>query len=324
MGVIGFNSGLTTKPISLLNSSTRYDFTNFVNGMTSQNGTVLYYAVDNAIDALVAATLPTDLVNVAIITFTDGLDQGSHMLNQTYQGDNAAYLTAVNNRIRTVKIQGKPISAYSIGIKGNDVSDETQFMANLQSLANTAANATKVTSMTEVNAKFQEIAASLYNESSTQSISLKIPGQANETKIRFTFDNVSNAANSTIYIEGTYSFADKSLKNVTYSGCSSSSGATIAGTVDGIFVTYTFADIKETSGAALPTDNIQQWSYISSTSQWQINSEFTPDGNTQTIIDRKSAVIILVLDCSSSLGSEFSTMQSNANAFIYTMADGAQ
>jgi hypothetical protein len=292
--------------------------------MTSQNGTVLYYAVDNAINALVAATLPTDLVNVAMVTFTDGLDQGSHMLNPAYQGDNSAYLSAVNNRIRTVKIQGKPISAYSIGIKGNDVSDETQFMANLQSLASTPTNATKVTSMTEVNAKFQEIAASLYNESSTQSISLKIPGQANETKIRFTFDNVNNAANSTIYIEGAYSFADKSLKNVTYSGCSSTSGATVFGTVDGIFVTYTFADIKRTSGAVLPTNSVKQWNYIASTSTWQINSEFTPDGNTETKVDRKSAVIMLVLDCSSSLGSQFSTMQSNANAFINKMADGTQ
>jgi hypothetical protein len=320
MGIIGFNDKLTKKNIGLLNSSTKSTFTDFVNSMTSQNGTVLYYAVDNAISVLEAANLPADLSNVAIVTFTDGLDQGSHELNPNYQGNNAAYLAAVNSRIHSVKIKGNPISAYSIGIKGNDVTDEAQFLVNLQNLASAPANATKVTSMTEVNAKFQEIAASLYSESSTQSINLKIPGQADRTKIRFTFDKVSNAANSTIYIEGTYSFSDKSLQNVVYSGCSSTSGSMVSGTADGIFVSYIFADIKLTSGQALPTTNINQWSYVSSTSQWQINSEFTPEGNTQTHVERKSAVIMLVLDCSSSLGSQFKTMQDNANAFILTMA----
>jgi formylglycine-generating enzyme required for sulfatase activity len=199
----------------------------------------------------------------------------------------------------------------------------TQFQANLQNLASSPANATEVTSMAQVDSTFQEIADLLYSESSTKSISLKIPGQPNGTKIRFTFDNISNAANSTMYIEGTYQFSDKSLQNVTYNGISSLSGATVAGTVDGIFVTYTFEDIKLTSGADLPTNHIKQWAYVSATSIWQVNSEFTPDDNTTTIIDRKSAVIVLVLDCSSSLGSQFATMQSNANKFINTMAEGA-
>jgi formylglycine-generating enzyme required for sulfatase activity len=323
MGVIGFNQSLKTKDISLLNTGTKASFNTFVNSLTSLNGTILYYAVDNAIDKLVAATLPADLVNAAIITFTDGLDQGSHMLNGTYQGNDAAYLTAVNNRIRNTQIQGLPVSAYSIGIRGNDVSDITQFQANLQKLASSPENATEVTSMEEVNAKFQKIADMLYNESSTKSISLKIPGQANGTRIRFTFDNVNNAANSTLYIEGVYSFANKSLQNVTYRGLSSGSGSTVTGTVDGIFVSYTFEDIKLISGAELPTSHIQQWGYITSTSTWQINSEFTNDGNTEIIVDRKSAVIMLALDCSSSLGSQFSTMQTNANAFINKMADSA-
>lgn len=323
MGIIGFNQELTSKEISILAPNTKTAFTGFVSGLTSKNGTLLYYAVDNAIDKLSAATLPDDLVNVSIVTFTDGLDQGSMMMNPDYASD-SEYLSALNERIGSVKIHGKSITAYSIGLKGNDVTDENKFMENLQNLASAPENAAEVSSMEEVNAKFQEIAEQLYNISSSQTINLKIPGQSNGTVIRFTFDDVADAAQSEIYIEGTFSLQDRTLKEITYQGLSCSSGATVAGTQDGIFVTFSFTDLKQTTGDAVPTSYIKQWSYLPSTSQWQINSEFTPEDNTVTTVDRKSAVIMLVLDCSSSLGSQFSNMQTHANQFIEKMAENTE
>lgn len=323
MGIIGFNQELTSKEISILAPNTKTAFTGFVSGLTSKNGTLLYYAVDNAIDKLSAAILPDDLVNVSIVTFTDGLDQGSMMMNPDYASD-SEYLSALNERIGSVKVHGLPIIAYSIGLKGNDVTDENKFMENLQNLASAPENAAEVSSMEEVNAKFQEIAEQLYNISSSQTINLKIPGQSNGTVIRFTFDDVADAAQSEIYIEGTFSLQDRTLKEITYQGLSCSSGATVAGTQDGIFVTFSFTDLKQTTGDAVPTNYIKQWSYLPSTSQWQINSEFTPEDNTVTTVDRKSAVIMLVLDCSSSLGSQFSNMQTHANQFIEKMAENTE
>lgn len=323
MGIIGFNQELTSKEISILAPNTKTAFTGFVSGLTSKNGTLLYYAVDNAIDKLSAAILPDDLVNVSIVTFTDGLDQGSMMMNPDYASD-SEYLSALNERIGSVKVHGLPITAYSIGLKGNDVTDENKFMENLQNLASAPENAAEVSSMEEVNAKFQEIAEQLYNISSSQTINLKIPGQSNGTVIRFTFDDVADAAQSEIYIEGTFSLQDRTLKEITYQGLSCSSGATVTGTQDGIFVTFSFTDLKQTTGDAVPTSYIKQWSYLPSTSQWQINSEFTPEDNTVTTVDRKSAVIMLVLDCSSSLGSQFSNMQTHANQFIEKMAENTE
>lgn len=323
MGIIGFNQELTSKEISILAPNTKTAFTGFVSGLTSKNGTLLYYAVDNAIDKLSAAILPDDLVNVSIVTFTDGLDQGSMMMNPDYASD-SEYLSALNERIGSVKVHGLPITAYSIGLKGNDVTDENKFMENLQNLASAPENAAEVSSMEEVNAKFQEIAEQLYNISSSQTINLKIPGQSNGTVIRFTFDDVADAAQSEIYIEGTFSLQDRTLKEITYQGLSCSSGATVTGTQDGIFVTFSFTDLKQTTGDAVPTNYIKQWSYLPSTSQWQINSEFTPEDNTVTTVDRKSAVIMLVLDCSSSLGSQFSNMQTHANQFIEKMAENTE
>ena len=246
MGIIGFNQELKTKEISILAPNTKSAFTGFVTGMSPQNGTLLYYAVDNAIDRLAAAVLPNDLVNVSVVTFTDGLDQGSVMMSPQYSSD-SEYLAAVNERIENVKIQGLPITAYSIGLKGNDVTDEAQFMANLESLASSPENAAEVNSMEEVNAKFQEIADSLYNSSTSQTISLMIPGQSNGTVIRFTFDDVTDASASEMFIEGTFSLQDRSLKNIRYEGLTCDSGESVTGTQDGIFVTFSFVGLRQTT-----------------------------------------------------------------------------
>jgi uncharacterized repeat protein (TIGR02543 family) len=320
MGIIGFNENINAKEISPLHSSTKNAFQSFVNAMETRAGTVLYYAVENALDKLAQASLPNDLVNVSIVTFTDGLDQGSVMLNETYGGSNAAYLAAIGNRIQTSKIKNLNISAYSIGIKGSDVSDMTQFKANLNSIASSSANAYELTSMAQVETKFQDIANSLYNESSEQIIRLEIPGQADGTKIRFTFDNVNDAKNSTLYIEGTFSFAIKTLTDIVYKGCSSSSGTTIAGIQNGIFVSFSFSNLMLTSGSSVPINAIKQWRQPSGATNWQKNDEFAYDPKTIITVERKSAIIMLVLDCSSSLGtSGFNSIKSSANSFINTL-----
>ena len=325
MGIIGFNQDISEKEIYILAPNTKSQFTQFITSLSAKNGTILYNAIDNAIDALATASLPSDLVNVALVTFTDGLDQGSFMAGKSY-GSDEEYLSAVHSKIKNTKIHGLAISAYSIGLRGTDVSDVAQFQSNLENLASTPENAKEVSSMSEVNTKFQEIANQLYKENSSQTISLTIPGQANGTKIRFTFDNVSDASKSQLYIEGTFSLSDRSLKNITYGGMDSSSGTIVAGVQDGIFVTFTFNDIKSanTNYETIPTNNIKQWSYITSTSQWQQNSEFDPENQTEITVERKSAAIMLVLDCSSSLGSQFATMKTHANAFIEKMAENTE
>ncbi len=321
MGIIGFNQSLTTKDIALLNSDTETEFTDFVDGLTTQSGTLLYYAVDEAINKLTTTALPEELVNVSIVTFTDGLDQGSLMMNSSYN-DNAAYLAAINDRIESVRVQNQPITAYSIGLKGNDVSDDEQFMANLQNFASAPENATEVSSMDEAYTQFRKIAEQLNNVNTSQTFSLTIPGQSNGTKIRFTFDNVTDASQSQLYIEGVFSLGDRSLKEITYHGLTCGSGDVVVGEQEGIFVTFTFTDMQNTSEKLIPTNDIKQWSYITTTAQWQINSEFTPENNTQMEVIRKNAVIMLVLDCSSSLGTQFATMQTYAQSFIRKIIAG--
>ncbi|GBU28923.1 hypothetical protein R84B8_02485 [Treponema sp. R8-4-B8] len=277
---------------------------------------------------LQSATLPNDLTNVALVTFTDGLDNVSIDLNTNYNSRDA-YRDALSKRISTTKIKKLNINAYSIGIRGGDVQDTAAFSAGLAALASSPSNANEVTSMAEVNNTFRAIANSLYNESQAQSVKLRITsGYDDGTKIRFTFDNVTNAGNSTFYIEGTYKRkgTNRSLENVVYQGLSSSSGTTVSGSLSGVYVTFTFRNVSTVSGGNVNTQNTQQWEYVTSQDRWQKNSEFGQTGDMETIVDRKSAVIMLVLDCTTSLdaggANGFRAMKVAANNFIDVLVSG--
>lgn len=320
LGVTGFNDDLYTYPVMRLTESSVGGFRDFVDNLTMKYGTLLYYSVDQAINALQSATLPPDISNAAIVTFTDGLDQGSMMKDVPYS-DDTEYLAALKGRITDEKIAGLPITAYSIGIRGNDVKDVAMFTANLNQLASApeSEHATEVSSMSEVNAKFKEIAEQLSKSSYLQTINLTMPGVSNGTKVRFTFDNVRDASDSELYIEGIFNLKARTLENVTYQGMTSTSGSTLKGTVEGIFVSFSIEGVRTADNKLIDSKFTDEWTYITSNGSWQINSEFDKTQNSEVITERSSAVIMLILDCSSSLGDDFKVAQTNAKNFIDTL-----
>jgi uncharacterized repeat protein (TIGR02543 family) len=329
VGINGFNENVTNRQIGLLNTGNKTQFQSFIDNLTMKPATGLYYAVDNAIDKLQAATLPNDLVNVSIVTFTDGLDNASTAINPNYNSRDA-YRDAVKARLANTKISNLNISAYSIGVRGGDVVDTTAFSAGLTALASNASSVFEVTNMAQVNTAFEQIANSLYQESKSQSIRLRLSGGYDDgNKIRFTFDNVTDAANSNLYIEGifTRSGTARSLQNVVYQGMTSSSGTTVNGEVTGVYVYFTFENTKTASGVDVSMSNVQQWEYIASQTRWQKNSEFGREGDTETVVDKKSAVIMLVLDCTESLvaggANGFNLMKTAAKNFINVLVDGS-
>ncbi len=320
LGVTGFNDDLYTYPVMRLTESSVGGFRDFVDNLTMKYGTLLYYSVDQAINALQSTTLPPDISTAAIVTFTDGLDQGSMMMDVPYN-DDTEYITALKGRITDEKIAGLPITAYSIGIRGQDVKDVAMFTANLNQLASApeSEHAHEVSSMSEVNAKFKEIAEQLSKSSYLQTINLKMPGVSNGTKVRFTFDNVRDASDSQLYIEGTFNLKARALENVTYQGMTSTSGTTLKGTVEGIFVSFSIEGVRTADNKLIDSKFTDEWTYITSNGSWQINSEFDKTQNSEVITERSSAVIMLILDCSSSLGDDFKVAQANAKNFIDTL-----
>lgn len=322
LGILGFNQAIYPKAIDILASSTSNRYTSFVNNLTRKDGTLLYYGVDQALDILSQYNFTTPLSSVNLITFTDGLDQGSLMMTTKYEEEDD-YIADLNKRINSMRVRGLPLTAYSLGLRGNDVTNYTQFQANLRQLATSADKAIEVSSMYDVQSRLQEIADQIISISNRQTISVKIPGQSNGTRVRFTFDG-NSPDYSSMYIEGTFNLSDRSLRNVVYHGIKGTSGTMVTGVQEGIFVTYTFTGLQRTDGNGLiPTGYIRQYNQGKGSTTWQINSEFTPAGNTQTTVTHSGAAIMLVLDCSSSLGSQFSNMQSYAQNFISRVANNA-
>lgn len=318
LGVMGFNQDLYSYPISELTDDNKVEMDSFIDDLTKKNGTLLYYSVEQAIKTMQSAKLPTDMSTAAIVTFTDGLDQGSVMKNPTY-ATNTQYLNAINNMIMQEKVAGRQsISAYSIGLRGQDVTDVTMFRNNLKKLASSDNNATEVTNMDDVNDRFKIIAEQLSKSNYIQTINLSIPGLSDQTLVRITFDDVSSPNNSSLYIEGTFNLKTRSLEKVEYKGLKSTSGKTIKGTVDGIFVEFTFEDVQTDDNTLIGSEYISQWT-VSESNKWQINSEFDKTENSDIVTSRSSAVIMLVLDCSSSLSDDFVQVQSSAKDFINTL-----
>lgn len=319
LGINAFNKSISTFPLSKLSDESIADYYSFIDGLEMQNGTILYYSIDNALASLSSINQVDNLSNIALVTFTDGLDQGSMMLNDSYLTDED-YLTALNNKISNTEIQGIKLSAYSIGVRGSDVSDISKFRQNLQLLASSSDNAFEVSNMSEVNSKFQQIANELTSTTFTQTLALTMPGVSNGTIIRFTFDNIVSAEKSQLYIEGTFNLKDRKLENVSYHGLSSSSGITVQGkVVDGIMVKFIFEDIVTNSGEVIQPNAINQWTYINSSSTWQINSEFEREDDIDVTTTQKSALILLVLDSSSSLGADFPALKSATKTFVSTI-----
>ena len=322
IGIVGFNQELYVKNIGVLSPTTSSQYKTFVNNLTKKDGSLLYYAEDCALNMIENYSFPPTIKNINLITFTDGLDQGSLMMNSNYANEDD-YLNALSHRIANTFIESRPLTAYSLGLLGKDVYDHGKFMKNLKKLASKPDNAIEVNSMNDVNDKLQDIANQIVSINSRQTVSLKIPGVSDGTIVRFIFDDAS-PQNSQMYIEGTLNLQERSLNSVIYNGITAPSGSFIQGTQDGIFIVFTFTGLQRADGNGLiPTNNIRQYNMPPNSTSWQINSEFKPSSNTLTTTTHSSTAILLVLDCSSSLGQDFSKMKQYAQNFINKVADNA-
>jgi hypothetical protein len=330
LGVIGFNDQLFIKDISLLNSSTYQNFNSFIKNLTPGNGTALYYADYTALKKMKAFPKPYELKNVALVTFTDGLDNIS-TANSQYDpdgyGSTTAYRNALHNMIMNETIYGLHISAYSIGLKGSDVTDEAQFMETLRKLSSSDNNVFQVANMSEAMQRFSEIASSLYSISTSVNLGVNVPGGYDDgQRLRFTLDNVSSATSSTKFIEATYrrtSSGARALDNVIYYGLGQGATTIPSSSSQGAYYKFLFQNLTYLDGSPVQQsdlNNIKLWKQTS-TGAWDKETEFDPASSTTVTEEKNSALIILVLDCTTSLGSDFVHMQESAKNFVETLAN---
>lgn len=321
LGVIAFSDDFQLKSIGDLNTATKSDYQSFVSSQTMKGSTHLYYAVENAINLLKSVELPEDLVSVSLVTFTDGLDDGSLFMTSSGYTSNDEYLTELNNQIKNTKISNLDINAYTIGFDEGFVVDEDLFNKNLRMLSSKEANATTVRSIKDVENSLKEISDQIHQENHFSSVSVIINGKENGTILRVTLDGTTAAA-SKKYIEGTFNFADQSLLNVKYVGVTSESGSTVPydTRIGNSKFQYIFEDVKTLDGSTIEPKNIKFWTYIPSSGLWQETNEGDTGSEPEVETLKKSAVVVFVLDCSSSLSNNFTELKTYANNFISTLA----
>ncbi len=321
MGITGFNQNLETKEIAYLDSTSVGEFNGFVSSLTARPGRLLYYSFDNALNKLNTAGMPDHLQNVAVVTFTEGLDQGSLMMSDRYDTE-AEYAAALKNRITNERPYGRPIKAYTVGLLNDHVVDANQFRANLYALSSDSTKAMEVSNMAEANMRFQAIADDLVSRNMSEKLTLVFPGVGTGTRIRFTFDevNASTVDQSQVYIEGTFSLKTRSLTNITYNGMTCTAGDSVAATsVDGVFVSLVFDGIQLDSEERIVKKNIKEWYWVEDLNAWEASTEFSADRLPDVESTYSSALVMLLLDCSSVMDENFDELKMAANSFIERM-----
>lgn len=291
-----------------------------------ENATLLYYAVDNAITSIGRPNYPANLSNAVIITFTDGLDQGS-LAMKPEQMTSRNYAQYLSDRISSTSINGQQLQAYTIGLKSNDVADDELFMLNLKSLASSPEKALPVTDIEGVKTELTKIYEELYRQTSQRVISIIVPMMSHGDRYRFTLDGTTDQSkvnNSEMWIDGEFDITNFSLNNVQYHGFTSTSVNRIVAEQDGVYIKFTFTDCRTEDGDILEIEknDIDQWSYISSGNIWQHNVENDKEGKIDIEDVRTSAAVMFVLDCSRSLGELFPVLKETANSFIDRLAGG--
>ena len=127
IGIIGFSTIQQTRFYDLqpLTYYTSFQMKSFVDELTQGNGTALYYSFDKAFD------MTQDYANklkkfsgAAIVSFTDGLDNGS--INREKRiGSKENYYKHIKENVLYQSINGIPFLSYTIFVEGGaDVKDD--------------------------------------------------------------------------------------------------------------------------------------------------------------------------------------------------------
>lgn len=267
LGVIGFNTSLHTKPITLLDEQSIRETNAFIDNLQMDDATLLIEAVNTSLDMLSSSGIPKDLINVSIVNFTDGMDEGSwHYSNShhgTHYSDGSDYLQAVTHRILNMKIADIPIEAHTIAFKGADVYNEQLFETTINGISSSPSSkyVHRVNDFSGVQAHFEEIAENLHQTSTNSILTIRFPvPNMLPSRIRFTFDSVDDVLQSQQYIEGVFvmgSDGNGVLTNVQYVGLSSSSGnAVSASSMGDIKAEFKFEGMKDANGNHFTNSNI--------------------------------------------------------------------
>ncbi|MDR2648883.1 MAG: hypothetical protein LBB94_04100, partial [Clostridiales bacterium] len=298
---------------------------------SKSDGTALYYADHKAIANLTAmeknGVLPKKIDSVTVITFTDGTDTSSTDADFVpiedrdfrRRGTSAAYRTYISQQLSSRRIAGVKINAWAIGVPGKDIQNNIEFSQTLEAVASDPENVAEFKFVSEMNGSLVDIADGLNIYTPKMNLMFSTPAYPLNTMLRLTFDSNSTDPDvSEYYVDARISW-DEANKNYILTALDSygiklADKRRIEGKRTGTSIYYTLTLNNDFNEA-----NVRQW-YMQpgeNSSYWIQNSEFTSYKTADFMYERKSALVYLVLDCSSSLTEkEVDNIREAIGAFI--------
>lgn len=144
LGIIGFSSIADANKqifsIRPLNASTYNEAVKFINNLSTDNNTALYYAIDNAVDMLSQYVtenfdIKDNYEGTYMLTFTDGIDNSSQFRDKKIFTSKQAY-EYIQDKVIKTQIRGSHIESYIIGAKGVDLQTSEQISKFKRELEN--------------------------------------------------------------------------------------------------------------------------------------------------------------------------------------------
>lgn len=167
IGIIGFSSMKETRQLAMqpLTSSSAKEMKNFINSFEQGNGTALYKSFEDAIDITKEYVKQlNNFAGSAIVTFTDGLDNGSNNFAKRI-GSKQMYFKYLQEEVLDQTIGDYPFQSYTIFVPGgDDVKDpavEKKIIEELKILAKQDKHFFVVDKTSELDHQFRLIANSL-------------------------------------------------------------------------------------------------------------------------------------------------------------------
>ncbi|MDR2444648.1 MAG: SPOR domain-containing protein [Spirochaetaceae bacterium] len=279
------------------------------------NGTALYYADHKALANLTAmeqaSRLPGNLDSVTIITFTDGTDTSSTDVDFAPLEDRdfrrrssaVAYRNYISQQLSTRKIGGVRVNAWSIGIPGRDIQNNAEFTETLKAVASRPDNVSEFSEVSQMDERLTEIADGLNIYTPRMNLTLSTPAYPINTLVRITFDSDISAPDlSEHFVDARVSWdeGNKSyvLSNITPYGIRYTESNRLYGKRNSTGIDYSIV-----LNSDFHVSNVRQW-YAQpgeDSFAWLQNSEFFASKTADFTHERKSAIVYLVLDSSSSL-----------------------
>lgn len=173
LGIVSFSKINETQVFNIrpLTPDSYNDMTRFINRLSTQNGTALYYAMDKSVELMEdyckKSISPTEPLSAAImVTFTDGLDQTSRNPDKDILTADEYYdevLSKYGTKMQQESINGVSLQHEIRGVQGNDIITEAQ-LGKFRRTGQSLGNFKLLNNYSELGAEFADIAQNLIDQ----------------------------------------------------------------------------------------------------------------------------------------------------------------